>query len=215
MSVAPLAHPRADSRAGSAPAVAPKTQKRPALKALPKITPRQRGLFAGIIALLALALAAVLAINIYVANSQYTVVQMQNEHQSLVHENQALTEQVQYLQSPQSLSDAAVSLGMVMPAAAGTLDLETGAVAGSAEAADSSDRPSNFVAAPGSAGRDYAVPVDVSRQAAKAPGGIFGPGALNTLADSGSGHNGSGSDSRSEPSARELNGGSIPAPGLE
>src|SRR5699024_7823970 len=141
------------------------------------------------IALLLLALGAVLIVNIHVANSQYQVVQMNNTHESLVHENEALTQQVQVQESPQSLSSSAVTLGMVMPASAGTFELDTAAVLSDAEAASSEERPTNFVSAPSAAGADATAPVDVAERAEGAPGGLLGAGALHTLITGDAGQN--------------------------
>ena len=200
----------------SAPVASPS----PSLLALPKLKGKHRGLVPAIIGLLAMALGAVLAINIHLGNSQYDLVQLQNERETLTQENQALGEQLQHLQSPQSLSSSAVDLGMVMPAQAGALDLENAEVIASADAADSSDRPSSFVSEPITPGQDVTAPVDVSDRAAGAPSGMLGGGALNTLGDPAAGENGGGSDTPAEGSgedfsAEDLNGGTVPAPGLE
>ncbi|GAA1147235.1 hypothetical protein [Nesterenkonia lutea] len=189
----------------------------PVLRALPKLKQRQKGLIGGIIVLLALALTVVLAVNIHVANSQYTVVQLQNEHRTLTQTNQALTEQVQHLESPQALSSAAVGLGMVMPAEAAAFDLGSGEVLGSAASADSGDRPSGFVATPAAPGDEAAAPLNVSENVTGAPSGILGAGALNTLTTSPSGQNGEeeSTGTRSQFSSAELNGGTIPAPAFD
>ncbi|GGE61670.1 hypothetical protein [Nesterenkonia cremea] len=187
---------------------------KPVLRALPKVKERQRGLLAGIIGLLAAALGIVLAVNIHVSSTQYQVVELQNHYTSLSQQNQALAQQVQHRQSPQSLSDNAVSLGMVMPASAGSFDLASGAVAGEAPAADSSDRPSSFVSAPVQPGDEAAAPVDVADEVAGAPSGMLGSGALDTLEGPVGGHNGEEASGGTEQSAEDLNGGTIPAPGL-
>ena len=93
MSVLSVADVRTVSPEHSSPRSQQAVRSRPALQVLPKVKGRQKGLIAGVILLLAAALAAVLALNIHIANAQYSVVQMQNEHQSLVHQNQALTQQ--------------------------------------------------------------------------------------------------------------------------
>lgn len=186
---------------------------RPALRALPKVKERQRGLLAGIIGLLAAALAIVLAVNIHISSTQYQAVELQNQYTALSQQNQALSQQVQHRQSPQSLSDNAVSLGMVMPSSAGSFDLASGAVAGEAAAADSSDRPSSFVSAPVQPGDEAAAPADVAEKVAGAPSGMLGSGALDTLAGPVGGQNGEEASGAEEP-AEDLNGGTIPAPGL-
>lgn len=189
----------------------------PMLRALPKLRQRQKGLIGGIIALLVLALTIVLAANIHMANSQYTVVDLQNQHLSLVQSNQALTEEVQHLESPQALSSAAVGLGMVMPAEAAALDLGSGEVVGTASPADSGDRPSSFVAAPAVPGGDAAAPLNVSETVTGAPSGILGGGALNTLIEAPNGQNGpeTSAGTQDQFSPTELNGGTIPAPSFD
>lgn len=193
----------------------------PALRALPKVRRRHRGLTAGIIGLMVSALALVLAINIHVSNTQYKVVELTNEHQLLTQQNQALEQQVLHRQSPQVLSDSAVSLGMVMPATAGAFDLADGQVTGTAEAADSADRPSSFVSTPVQPGDEMAPSLDVAEQAGGAPSGLLGSGALNTLTLPTPGHNGQQAQEQSAAddgrgfSSERLNGGTIPAPGLE
>lgn len=192
----------------------------PALRALPKVRRRHRGLTAGIIALMVAALAVVLAVNIHVSNAQYRVVELSNQHQLLTQQNQALEQQVLHLQSPQVLSDTAVSLGMVMPSEAGAFDLATAEVSGSAESADSADRPSRFVSTPVQPGDEMAPSLDVAEQAGGSPSGMLGTGALNTLTLPAPGHNGQqaaeepATDGGSDDSPQRLNGGTIPAPGL-
>lgn len=190
--------------------------KTPALTALPKVSRRRKGLLVGVILLLLIALGTVLAVNIQVANNQYRVVQMQNDQQSLLHENEALTQQVQLLEAPQSLSNAAVTLGMVMPASAGTLELETSELVSGADAASSDERPSTFVSAPSAGGTAATLPMDVAQQAEGAPGGLLGAGALHTLTAPGTVQNGDGSGAaeNSGRTAEQPGGGTIPAPGL-
>lgn len=194
----------------------PEAASAPSLTALPTVRRRRRGLMAGVIALLLFALGAVLLVNIHVANAQYQVVQMSSDHQSLVHENASLTQQVQVRQSPQSLSSSAVTLGMVMPAAAGTFDMENAAVVSRAEEASSDQRPSNFVAAPSAAGSEAAAPADVAEQAQGSPGGMLGAGALHTLISGDAGQNGTESNpSTDAPRDEQRSGGTIPAPTLD
>ncbi|WP_300344901.1 hypothetical protein [Nesterenkonia sp.] len=212
MSVLPVTELRpARTQEGSA---RPSQDDRPALKALPRVRGRQKGLIAAVLALLLAALAAVLVVNIHVANTQYRVVQMQNEHQSLVHENEMLTQQVQHRESPQSLSNAAATLGMVMPAAAGTFDLETSELVNGAEEASSHNRPTNFVSTPAAPGAEAIAPVDISDQVDGAPTGLLGAGALHTLNAFDGGQNGAGVETAESGGAADTGGGTIPAPRL-
>ncbi|TLP77401.1 hypothetical protein [Nesterenkonia sphaerica] len=212
MSVLPLAASRPAARLSQS-ASAQKAADTPALRALPKVRRRQRGLMVGVLTLLIAALAAVLATNIYVANAQYEVVQLTNEHRDLAHQNQALAQQVQFLESPQALSNSAVTIGMVMPATAGTFDLSTGEIVSSAERASSSEVPSSFVSTPTAAQPDLAA-VEVADPAASAVSGLLGTGALHTLRQPTAGDNGAGTAAGVPRSETGLHGGTIPAPDL-
>lgn len=212
MSVLPLAEPQPAEHAARRRAAASEGAK-PDLKALPTVRRRQKGLIVGVLMLLITALAAVLATNIYVANSQYDVVQMTNEHRDLVHQNQALSQQVQFLESPQSLSNSAVSLGMVMPAPAGTIDLSTGDIVSGAEVASSSEVPSSFVSAPSSLQPELSAG-DVAEHAETSASGLLGTGALHTLSQPSAGENSPGTATGGTSPGTDLHGGTIPAPKL-
>lgn len=190
---------------------------RPALQALPRLRRRHRGLVGGVIGLMVTALIAVLAINVHISTTQYRVVELSEQRQQLVQQNEALAQQVQHLESPQVLSDSAVSLGMVMPARSGAFDLQSGAVVGSAEAADSGDRPSSFVPAPTVPGQEGTAPMDVSEEAAAAPSGPLGAGALDALARSSTPppESGAAGEDDQQFSADRLDGGTVPAPSLD
>lgn len=205
----------AELRSGQQPAEAKPADEaasRPSLTALPPVRRRHKGLIAGVLGLLMVALGGVLTMNIHVANTQYQVVQMQNDYRALVHENEALAQQVQFMESPQSLSNAAVTLGMVMPAAAGTFDVGNTELVAGAEEASSSDRPSNFVAAAGYPGSDATAPADVADQVEGATSGVLGAGALDALISGSTGENAPSTDSAEEPARQAPGGGTIPAP---
>ena len=185
----------------------------PALKALPRVRRRQKGLIVGVLMLLIAALGAVLATNIYVANSQYDVVQMTNQHRDLVHQNQALAQQVQFMESPQALSTSAVAVGMVMPAPAGTFDLGSAEIVSDAETTSSSEVPSSFVSAPTSSQPERSS-TDVADPAESSASGLLGAGALHTLSQPSAGENGSSAGDDAARSGAALHGGTIPAPDL-
>ncbi|WP_150463124.1 hypothetical protein [Nesterenkonia ebinurensis] len=211
MSVLPAEELRTADRTEGQGSQRGRAKAQPALQALPTVRRRQRGLIAGVLLLLLSALGAVLAVNIHVANSQYQVVQLTNQHRDLVHQNQALAQQVQFLESPQSLSNSAVTVGMVMPATAGTFDLHSREIVSSAEEASNSQVPSNFVGAPGYSQPETAA-ADVAEQAEAAPSGVLGAGALHTLTETPAGENGAGSQETVTRAGSALNGGTIPAP---
>lgn len=212
MSVLPMEELRSAGRTKGQGAQGEQAKDRPALQALPRVRRRQRGVIAGVLLLLLAALGAVLAVNIHVATSQYEVVQMTNQHRDLVHQNQALAQQVQFLESPQSLSNSAVAVGMVMPATAGTFDLNSAEIVSSAAEASSSEVPSNFVGTPGHSQPETAA-ANVADQASGAPSGLLGAGALHTLTEAPAGDNGVGEEAAPRPGSA-LNGGTIPAPDL-
>lgn len=189
----------------------PERSPKPDLTALPKVNRRRRGLIVGVLLLLLTALGAVLAVNIHIANSQYQVVQMSNQHRDLVYQNQALAQQVQHLESPQALSNSAVAVGMVMPETAGTLDLGTGEIVSEAAAAESTRVPSSFVGAPAATGPQLSA-TDVATQAEGNPSGLLGSGALHTLTQTSAGENEAGADGSESGTGASLNGGTIPAP---
>lgn len=79
--------------------------------------------------------ASVLAMNVSVARTQYQLVQLRNDEKDLTQSNEALTAELNNRRAPQNLAEAAAKLNMVPAGQAGTLDLESGKVSGTAEAA--------------------------------------------------------------------------------
>lgn len=185
----------------------------PSLTALPTVRRRRRGLMIGVLLLLLAALGAILTVNIHVANSQYQVVQMSNQHRDLTYQNQALAQQIQHLESPQALSNSAVAVGMVMPGPAGTFDMDTSAIVSQAEEAASSSVPSNFVGAPSFSMPEIAA-ADVAAGAEGTPGGLLGIGALHTLTQTSAGDNDAGAAGAEPETGSSFDGGTIPAPKL-
>ncbi len=64
-------------------------------------------------AMLALALMAVLVLNISVSSAQYQLVELRAKQSTLTKQNQDLTQQVQNFDAPQNLAAKATELGMV------------------------------------------------------------------------------------------------------
>ena len=75
--------------------------------------------------LLAIALMAVLVLNISVSSAQYQLVQLRSEQTTLTKQNQDLTQQVQNFDAPQNLAAKATELGMVASVGKGQIDLST------------------------------------------------------------------------------------------
>jgi cell division protein FtsL len=108
--------------------------------------------------ILALALMAVLVLNISVSSAQYQLVQLRAQQSTLTKQNQDLTQQVQNFDAPQNLAAKATELGMVASTAKGQIDLSTLAVTGKAKPAVKSDAPGSVIAAPAVAGAVEIVP---------------------------------------------------------
>jgi cell division protein FtsL len=173
-------------------------------------------------ALLAVALVAVLVLNISVSTSQYQLVELRGKQSSLTKQNQDLTQQVQNFEAPQNLAAKAADLGMVPSTVKGQIDLSTLAVTGKATPAVKGGAAGAVIPAPAVAGVLTVVPPAASREplasrkpvdepaaapatpaaaaaaeaAAQAPGTAPGPAAAATPA----------------APAVDLHGGSVPAP---
>ncbi len=108
--------------------------------------------------LLAVALMAVLVLNISVSTAQYQLVQLRSEQSTLTKQNQDLTQQVQNFDAPQNLAAKATELGMVASTGKGQIDLSTLTVTGKAKPAVKGDAPGAVIAAPAVAGQLSVVP---------------------------------------------------------
>lgn len=108
--------------------------------------------------ILALALMAVLVLNISVSSAQYQLVELRAKQSSLTKQNQDLTQQVQNFDAPQNLAAKATELGMVASTSKGQIDLSTLTVTGKAKPAAKGDAPGAVIAAPAVAGQVNVVP---------------------------------------------------------
>ena len=175
--------------------------------------------------LLAIALMAVLVLNISVSSAQYQLVQLRSEQTTLTKQNQDLTQQVQNFGAPQNLAAKATELGMVASLAKGQIDLSTLSVTGKAKPAVKDDAPGSVIAAPAVAGQLTVVPpasendplaerkpadtkaADASEAAAPAPAAAAAEHAASAAA---------AKPAAAKPAATapavELHGGSVPAP---
>ena len=108
--------------------------------------------------ILAVALMAVLVLNISVSTAQYQLVQLRSEQSTLTKQNQDLTQQVQNFDAPQNLAAKATELGMVASTGKGQIDLSTLTVTGKAKPAVKGDAPGAVIAAPAVAGQLSVVP---------------------------------------------------------
>jgi cell division protein FtsL len=108
--------------------------------------------------ILAVALMAVLVLNISVSSAQYQLVQLRGEQMTLTKQNQDLIQQVQNFDAPQNLAARATELGMMASTGKGQIDLSNLTVSGKAKAAVKGDAPGAVIAAPAVAGQLAVVP---------------------------------------------------------
>jgi hypothetical protein len=109
-------------------------------------------------ALLAVALVAVLVLNISVSTSQYQLVELRGKQSTLTKENQDLTQQLQNFEAPQNLAAKAADLGMVASTVKGQIDLSTLTVTGKATPAVKGGSAGAVIPAPAVAGVLTVVP---------------------------------------------------------
>lgn len=157
-------------------------------------------------AMLAVALMAVLVLNISVSTAQYQLVQLRSDQSTLTKQNQDLTQQVQNFDAPQNLAAKATELGMVASTAKGQIDLSTLTVSGKAKPAVKGDSPGAVIPAPAVAGQLTVVPPAATQDplAARKPAAEAAapaaPAAPATPAP------------KAAAPAVDLHGGSVPAP---
>ena len=170
--------------------------------------------------LLAVALMAVLVLNISVSTAQYQLVQLRSEQSTLTKQNQDLTQQVQNFDAPQNLAAKATELGMVASSAKGQIDLSTLTVTGKAKPAVKGDAPGAVIAAPAVAGQLSVVPPATvkeplaNRKPAAAPAAAEGAAAAEPAAAAPAAAAAAAKAVPVPPAipAVELHGGSVPAP---
>jgi len=172
--------------------------------------------------LLALALMAVLVLNISVSSAQYQLVELRAKQNTLTKQNQDLTQQVQNYDAPQNLAAKATELGMVASTAKGQIDLSTLSVTGKAKPAAKSDAPSAVIAAPAIAGQVAVVPAPsaqdplANRKPADSSATSATDAAAKTAADAAAAAKQAAEQAAAKAAAAapavELHGGSIPAP---
>ncbi len=109
-------------------------------------------------AMLAVALIAVLVLNISVSTAQYQSVELRARQSTLTKQNQDLTQQVQNFEAPQNLAAKAKDLGMVASTVKGQIDLSTLSVTGKATPAVKGGSDGAVIPAPAVAGQLIVVP---------------------------------------------------------
>lgn len=171
-------------------------------------------------ALLAVALVAVLVLNISVSTSQYQLVELRGKQSSLTKQNQDLTQQVQNFEAPQNLAAKAADLGMVPSTVKGQIDLSTLAVTGKATPAVKGGAAGAVIPAPAVGGMLTVVPPPTSREPLASRKPVDGPAAApatpaaaaETAAQAPGAAPGPAAAATPAAPAVELHGGSVPAP---
>jgi cell division protein FtsL len=165
-------------------------------------------------ALLAVALVAVLVLNISVSTSQYQLVELRSKQSTLTKENQDLTQQLQNFEAPQNLAAKAADLGMVASTVKGQIDLSTLTVTGKATPAVKGGAAGAVIPAPAIAGVLTVVPpVTASEPSASRKPASEGPApAAAVPAPAGAPAAAPAAVPAPPAPAVELHGGSVPAP---
>jgi cell division protein FtsL len=172
-------------------------------------------------ALLAVALLAVLVLNISVSTAQYQLVELRSKQSTLTKQNQDLTQQVQSFEAPQNLAAKASDLGMVASTVKGQIDLSTLAVTGKATPAVKGGAAGAVIPAPAIAGLLAVVPpASISEPlAARKPAADRAEANRPTDERPAAAAAGAGASPAELPAAVpapvpavELHGGSVPAP---
>ncbi|WP_461189810.1 hypothetical protein [Arthrobacter sp. Z4-13] len=168
-------------------------------------------------AMLAVALIAVLVLNISVSTAQYQLVELRGKQSTLTKQNQDLTQQVQNFEAPQNLAAQATELGMVPSTVKGQIDLSTLSVTGKATPALKDGAAGAVIPAPAVGGQLIVVPPPSKRDPLEARKPVEeAPAAAPAAAETKPAPDATPARTRpsSAPSAPrvELHGGSVPAP---
>jgi cell division protein FtsL len=160
--------------------------------------------------MLAVALMAVLILNISVSTAQYQLVKLRSEQTALTKQNQDLTQQVQNFEAPQNLAAKASELGMVASTGKGQIDLSTLTVSGKAKPAVKGDTAGAVIAAPAVPGQLNVVPPASSSDPleSRKPADTGKPADSKKSGDSKKAK----APAAAAKQAAVLNGGTIPAP---
>jgi cell division protein FtsL len=168
-------------------------------------------------AMLAVALIAVLVLNISVSTAQYQLVELRARQSTLTKQNQDLTQQVQNFEAPQNLAAQATKLGMVPSTVKGQIDLSTLSVTGKATPAVKDGAAGAVIPAPAVAGQLTVVPppskrdpLEARKPVEEAPAAAPAAAKTKPAPDT--------TPTRTPPASApvvppvELHGGSVPAP---
>ncbi|WP_183512185.1 hypothetical protein [Paeniglutamicibacter cryotolerans] len=201
------------------PAHVPEQQepkRRITLSIVPGLARRRRVPFMLLIAgIMLAAVIGMLVLNISMANGQYSVVGFKGQERSLSQENEALRQEVNFLQAPQNVAKKAAKLGMVEPGVPAAIDLATGKVTGKATPAKKGESEKLLIKAPSKPKNEVTAPhrstaATQQQQTVPAQPSTAGNQQEGTTAPEEAVRTGTGT--RPAFTAEELNGGTIPAP---
>lgn len=197
----------------------PRSAPRAPLRAVPdQLRSTPKWMISTCVAALLAALITVLTVNITISNRQYELVELRSSQQEITQTNEALAQEVAYVSAPQNVAAKAVELGMVLPGATASIDLETGTVTGVASTATEENKPTGFVGAPTVAsgqGTPAQAPAADEATVADSEASVEAPvieasGGSNETADSAED---TAANAGSETSGQaDLNGGTLQAP---
>ena len=200
----------------------PAAKRRTTLSVVPALGSKRRVPFiVSIFVLVIASVVAVLLINVYIANGQYTAVELRSQERSLSQENEALRQEALYLGAPQVVAKKAADLGMVKPGTPAAINLGTGKVSGTATPAEKPGKDASPNTGVLKAPAKPAAPVEKKApvQAAQPTAPAVAP---ETAAENWNGPKATAPEapattdgSRPNFSKTELNGGTIPAPSLK
>ncbi|MGK3648089.1 hypothetical protein [Pseudarthrobacter enclensis] len=160
-------------------------------------------------AMLAVALVAVLVLNISVSTAQYQLVELRAAQSTLTKQNQDLTQQVQNYEAPQNLAAKAKDLGMVASTVKGQIDLSTLSVTGKATPAVKGASEGAVIPAPAVPGQLIVVPpASAGEPLASRKPATETPAAAAPAAETPA----PAAPAARQATAAELNGGTVPAP---
>lgn len=203
---------------------APSTKRRTTLSVVPSMATKRRvPMLVTLLAMIMASAVAVLLLNVFIANGQYSLVSLKGQERALSQENEALNQEAQYLEAPQVIAQKATKLGMVKPGTPAAINLDTGKVTGKATPAQKPEdgaKASGLLSTPTKPVMD--LPAPVKPKAPKAgetksetqnpqpEAETPKPATVSPVKEA----NSSSDTARPTFTGQRLNGGTIPAPSM-
>ena len=194
---------RGPDRAASAPESPGDAQRQP-LSVVPRRVPRRSRVSTVVMCALALAaaLVGILLLNVQITQGQYQLTELTGQERALSQENEALTQDIEANSAPQNLAARANDLGMVPAQDVGSINVDTGDVTPPSAPAEKKDSQDILAPPAEMKGSDAA---EKNRAAAEER-------AEKRAKEEAEKKTAQREADRKAEEARDLNGGSIPAP---